>query len=185
MTGTNATTSFKSEVEKVGESGTQAVFFAGGTGTGTVALWKQLHNADPKLLLLGSSDMVNSAFTSEIGVGAAESTYLTTPILPASLYPLPAAQVLARYRQRFGGEGGVYALYGYEAMSVVLLAIREAGPRGNNRQAVVDQFFAIKNRDSVLGRYSVKADGETSLSRYGVDRVKNGLAVFYRELKVH
>jgi branched-chain amino acid transport system substrate-binding protein len=185
MTGTNATTSFKSEVEKVGESGTQAVFFAGGTGTGTVALWKQLHNADPKLLLLGSSDMVNSAFTSEIGGGAAESTYLTTPILPASLYPPPAAQVLARYRQRFGGEGGVYALYGYEAMSVALLAIREAGPRGNNRQAVVDQFFAIKNRDSVLGRYSVEADGETSLSRYGVDRVKNGLAVFYRELKVH
>jgi branched-chain amino acid transport system substrate-binding protein len=185
MTGTNATTSFKSKVEKVGESGTQAVFFAGGTGTGTVALWKQLHNADPKLLLLGSSDMVNSAFTSEIGGGAAESTYLTTPILPASLYPPPAAQVLARYRQRFGGEGGAYALYGYEAMSVALLAIREAGPRGNNRQAVVERFFAIKNRDSVLGSYSVEADGETTLSRYGVDRVKNGLAVFYRELKVH
>jgi branched-chain amino acid transport system substrate-binding protein len=185
MTDTNASTSFKGEVEKVGESGAQAVFFAGGTGTGTVALWKQLHSADPKLLLLGSSDMVNSEFTSEIGAQVAANTYLTTPILPTSLYPPPAAQVLARYRQRFGGEGGAYALYGYEAMSVVLLAIHEAGLRGNDRQTVVDRFFAIKNRESVLGRYSVEADGETTLSRYGVDTVKNGQAVFYKVLNVH
>jgi branched-chain amino acid transport system substrate-binding protein len=185
MTDTNASTSFKGEVEKVGESGAQVLFFAGGTGTGTVALWRQLHSADPKLLLLGSSDMVNSEFTSEIGAQVAANTYLTTPILPTSLYPPPAAQVLVRYRRRFGGEGGAYALYGYEAMSVVLLAIHEAGLRGNDRQTVVDRFFAIKNRESVLGRYSVEADGETTLSRYGVDTVKNGQAVFYKVLNVH
>jgi branched-chain amino acid transport system substrate-binding protein len=185
MTDTNASTSFKGEVEKVEESSAQAVFFAGGTGTGTVALWRQLHSADPKLLLLGSSDMVNSEFTSEIGAQVAANTYLTTPILPTSLYPPPAAQVLVRYRRRFGGEGGAYALYGYEAMSVVLLAIHEAGLRGNDRQTVVDRFFAIKNRESVLGRYSVEADGETTLSRYGVDTVKNGQAVFYKVLNVH
>jgi branched-chain amino acid transport system substrate-binding protein len=183
MTDTNATTSFKSETEKVAESGAQAVFFAGGTGTGTVALWKQLHGADPKLLLLGSSDMVNSSFTSEIG-GAAASTYLTTPILPADRYPAPAAKVLAAYRRRFGGDPNAYALYGYEAMSVALQSIREAGLHGNDRQTVVNEFFATKDRDSVLGRYSVQADGETTLSRYGADRVQNGLAVFYRELNV-
>jgi branched-chain amino acid transport system substrate-binding protein len=184
MTDTNATASFKSEVEKVGESGAQAVFFAGGTGTGTVALWKQLHTADPKLLLLGSSDMINSAFTSEIGEAGA-STYLTTPILPVDRYSPPAAQVLAAYHRRFGGEGSAYALYGYEAMSVALASIRAAGLRGNDRQTVVNQFFATKNRDSVLGRYSVQANGETTLSRYGADKVEDGRAVFYRELNLH
>jgi len=69
-------------------------------------------------------------------------------------------------------------------MSVALLAIRNAGVRGNNRQAVVDQFFAIKNRDSVLGRYSIEPDGETTLSRYAADRVKDGQAVFYKVLNV-
>ena len=59
---------------------------------------------------------------------------------------------------------GPYALYGYEAMSVVLDAIRSAGSRGNDRQAVIERFFAVKNRDSVLGRYSIEADGETTLS---------------------
>ncbi len=184
MIHTNATTSFKSEVAKVAESGAQAVFFAGGTGPGTATLWKQLHSAEGKLLLLGSSDMVNSEFTSEIGSEAAARTYLTTPILPTSLYPPPAAQVLAHYRRRFGAEGGAYALYGYEEMSVALLAIRGAGVRGNNRQAVVDQFFAIKNRDSVLGRYSIEPDGETTLSRYAADRVTGGRAVFYKVLNV-
>jgi branched-chain amino acid transport system substrate-binding protein len=183
MTDTNAATSFKSEVEKVVESGAQAVFFAGGTGTGTVALWKQLHSADQKLLLSGSSDMINSAFTSEIGAAAA-NTYLTAPILPAGRYSPGATHVLVAYRQRFGSEGNAYALYGYEAMSVVLQAIHEAGLRGNDRQTVVNEFFATKDRDSVLGRYSVQADGETTLSRYGADKVQDGRAVFYRELNV-
>jgi branched-chain amino acid transport system substrate-binding protein len=92
--------------------------------------------------------------------------------------------VLATYRRRFGGEGGAYALYGYEAMSVALLAIREAGLRGNNRQTVIDRFFATKNRESVLGRYSIEADGETTLSPYGVDKVEGGRAVFYKVLNV-
>ncbi len=46
-----------------------------------------------------------------------------------------------------------------------------AGKRGNNRQAVIDAFFATRDRDSVLGRYSIEPDGETTLSSYGVDRV--------------
>ncbi len=183
MTDTTASTSFGGEVGKVAESGAQAVFFAGGTGTGTVALWKQLHSADSRLLLLGSSDMVNSSFTAEIGAAAA-STYLTTPILPVDLYPHAAVSVLAEYRLRFGSEGDADALYGYEAMSVALAAIRNAGLRGNDRQTVVDRFFAIKHRESVLGRYSIEPDGETTLARYGVDRVLDGQAVFYKVLNV-
>jgi branched-chain amino acid transport system substrate-binding protein len=178
-----ATTSFSGEVAKVGESGAQAVFFAGGTGASTVALWRALHGAAPKLLLLGSSDMVNPSFASAIGQAAA-STYLTTPILPSRSYPRAAARVLEAYRERFGSGGGPYALYGYEAMSVALLAVREAGARGNDRQTVINRFFAIRDRESVLGRYSMQADGESTSSRYGVDRVENGRAVFYRVLSV-
>jgi branched-chain amino acid transport system substrate-binding protein len=183
MTATTASTNFSGEVGKVAESGAQAVYFAGGTGTGTVALWRQLHSVDSRLLLLGSSDMVNSSFTSEIG-GAAASTYLTTPILPANLYPRPAAEVLQAYRRQFGGDPNAYALYGYEAMSVALLAIREAGLRGNDRQRVIGRFFAIRDRESVLGRYSMQVDGESTSSRYGVDRVENGRVVFYKVLNV-
>jgi branched-chain amino acid transport system substrate-binding protein len=170
-------------VEKVVQSGAQAVFFAGGTSAGTVALWRQLHSADPHLLLLGSSTMVNESFTAQIGAAAA-STYLTTPVLAANEYPPAAARILSSYRRHFGSEPGPNALYGYEAMSVVLDAIRRAGSRGNDRQAVIDSFFAVRNRNSVLGRYSIDAGGETTLSRYGVDRIVDSRPVFYRAIDI-
>ncbi len=63
---------------------------------------------------------------------------------------------------------------------MVLYAIRRAGRHGDDRAAVIHEFFAIRDRDSVLGRYSVLTDGDTTLSRYAVDRVEGGRLVFYR-----
>jgi branched-chain amino acid transport system substrate-binding protein len=174
---------FSGEVEKVIASGAQAVFLAGGAGAGTAALWRALHSADPRLLLLGSSAMATESFAAEIGAAAA-STYLTTPVLAPGQYPPSSLRVLEQYRRQFGGEPGAYALYGYEAVRVVLDAIRASGRRGNDRQAVIDHFFAVRNRDSVLGRYSIEGDGETTLSRYGVDRVLNARLRPYRVMSV-
>jgi branched-chain amino acid transport system substrate-binding protein len=174
---------FTGEVEKIVEHHSQAVFLAGTAGAGTAELWRDLHKASPQLLLLGSSAMVAESFTAEIG-DAGENTYLTTPVLPAALYPPVAQRVLRHYRGVFGFEGGAYALYGYEAMTVVLDAIRSSGARGDDRQTVIDHVFATKNRNSVLGRYSVEPSGETTLSQYGVDRVSGGRPVFLRTIDV-
>ncbi len=174
---------FTGEVAKIAESHAQAVFFAGGGGPATVALWNELHEAVPGLLLLGSSTLVSESFTSQLGAAGA-STYLTTPVLPTGLYPPAAAHVLADYRRHFGGEAGPYALFGYETMSLVLDAIRSAGARGNDRQAVIEKIFDTTNRSSVIGRYSLEADGETTLSPYGIDRVRGGRPVFYRAVPV-
>ena len=179
---TTATTSFTSEVAKVTQSRATAVFFAGGTTPGTVSLWQQLHGADPRLWLLGSSAMVNPAFTSAIGAGAAAKTRLSTPVLPVSLYPASARRVLVAYRRQFHSQPEAYALFGYAAMSATLQAIRDAGSHGNNRQAVIDALFAAAPRDSVIGRYAIEPGGETTLSSYGLDRVSTttGAPVFWR-----
>jgi branched-chain amino acid transport system substrate-binding protein len=175
--------SFSGEAEKIAESGAQAVFYAGGDQAGAAGLWQALYHADPGLLLLGTNALAGESFTSKIGA-AAGSTYLTTPALPPALYPFPAERVLSEYRRHFGSEGGASALYGYEAMSVVLLAISEAGAHANDRQTVINRFFAIRNRRSVLGRYSIQPNGETTLSRYSVDRVVGGRPVFFRAIDV-
>ncbi len=177
-------TLYSGEVEKVVHSQAQAVFFAGGGGPGAVALWQQLHDADPDLLLLGSRALAETSFTSQIGA-AAGSTYLTTPLLALDEYPPSARRVLAASSRQFGGEAGPWVLYGYEAMSVVLDSIRSAGVRGNVRRVVTERFFATSDRSSVIGRYSIDADGETTLSRYGVDRVVGGRPVFYRAIEVN
>jgi branched-chain amino acid transport system substrate-binding protein len=174
---------FTGEVEKVVESHAQAVFLAGGPGKGTAELWSDLHAAAPHMLLLGSSSMASETFTSQIGAAAA-STYLTTPVLPASQYPPAAQRVLGEYRRTFGTEGSAYVLYGYEAMALVLHAIKTSGDRGNDRQTVIDRVFATSNRRSAIGRYSVEASGETTLSSYGVDRVSGGQPVFFRAINL-
>jgi branched-chain amino acid transport system substrate-binding protein len=181
---TTATTSFTGEAAKIAESGAEAVFFAGGAEAGAVALWKQLHSADSRLWLLGSSTMVSSTFTREIGASAGSKTLLSTPVLPTRMYPAAAQRVLADYRRRFGEQPEAYALFGYAAMSATLQAIRRAGARGDNRQAVIDAVFSAGVRDSVIGRYAIEPDGETTLSSYGIDRVSGGQPLFWRALNV-
>jgi branched-chain amino acid transport system substrate-binding protein len=62
--------------------------------------------------------------------------------------------------------------------------VRDAGARGNDRQTVIDRVFATKDRNSVIGNYSIDADGETTLSSYGVDRIVNGRPAYYRAIKI-
>lgn len=176
---TTAGTEFASEVHKIAESGAQAVFFSGQPNAGAVAFWQQLHTGDPSLRLLGSSTLAEPSFAQQLGA-AAHTAYIATPLLPLSLYPPSARGVLREYRRRFHEAPGPYALYGYEAMSVVLLAIHRAGRHGDDRQTVIDKFFATRDRDSVLGRYSMQPNGETTLSRYAIDRVRSGRLTFYR-----
>ena len=170
---------YTGEAEKISEAGAQAVFFAGSGTEGAASLWRQLHESDPTLALLGPSTVAYESFAADLGPAEA-SAYITTPALPPRLYPAAGQRVLADYRRRFGGEAEAYVLYGYEAMSLVLGAIRAAGPRGDDRQLVTEKVFATQGRRSVLGRYSVQPDGDTTLTRVAVDRVAHGRLSFYR-----
>lgn len=174
--------SYKGEVEKILAKHVGAVFLAGGASVYTAALWRALHAADPHLLLLGSSGMDNEEFTSRIGSAAGE-TYLTTPLLATGLYPPSGQRVLALYRSTFHTEAGPSVLYGYAAMSAVLDAIRRAGAKGNDRAEVIRSFMQAPERQSVIGRYSIQSDGETSITSYGVDRVVGGRPAFYEKIE--
>jgi branched-chain amino acid transport system substrate-binding protein len=173
---------YTGEVEKVLASGAQAVFLSSSATEGAAGLLTQLHAADPHLLLLGPSSMAESETFAPLLGTAADSTYLTTPALPQALYPPAAQRVLADYRRRFGGESSAYVLYGYESMSLVLDAIRRAGAHGNDRQKVVEELLSTHDRDSVLGRYSVEPDGETTLQTFAAERILGGRPAFYRLL---
>jgi branched-chain amino acid transport system substrate-binding protein len=171
--------SFSGEVKKISESGAQAVFVSATATEEAAEFWRELHAAAPHLSLLASATMDNSVFTAHLQ-GAESATFIGSPLLPIDLYPLPARRVLSEYRRRFAAASEPYALYGYEAMSVVLAAIRAAGNSGDDRQAVIDKFFATHDRRSVLGAYSIRASGETTLSTYALDRVVHGAPVFLR-----
>ena len=74
------------------------------------------------------------------------------------------------------------AIFGYEAMAAVLAVLREDGGVANDRSKVARDFFAIRNRQSVLGTYSLNANGDTSLTDYGAYGVKNGSDFFLKTI---
>lgn len=180
----SAASKFTGQVEQVVRSGAQAVFLNGDSGAGTAALLQQMHAADPKKLLLGVSAMADPGLTGAIGPATASRTYLTTPALSLSLYGAGAKRVLLQLSRHFHVAATPYALYGYAAMDLVLSAIRRAGRHGDSRAAVLAAAFTGQRVDSVLGRYEVLPDGETTITRYGVDRVWAGQPVFWRQLEV-
>jgi ABC-type branched-subunit amino acid transport system substrate-binding protein len=92
--------------------------------------------------------------------------------------------VLRQFKARFHTPGTSYALYGYEAMMLVLDAIRSSAKLPISRESVVQAAFHLKQLRSVLGPYEVLPDGETTIVRYGADVLRNGKAVFWRELPI-
>jgi branched-chain amino acid transport system substrate-binding protein len=170
---------YEGEAKKVAESGADAVFYSGAGTGGAATLWQELHTAEPHMRLLAGSAALVESFTGQLGA-AGSATYITTPVLPAAMYPAAGKRVLAEYESAFKSPGDGYALYGYEAMSLVLAAIRHAGPHGNDRRTVTERLLQTRPRDFVLGPYAILPNGETTLSRFAVERIVHGAPVFQR-----
>ena len=174
---------FRSLATKIKSKGADCMFFGGITDNKAVQVWTDVGAANPNIKMFGPDGVAESSFTTKVPANLQSRTYVTNPTLDPKLYPPAAQDFFKTYKQKFGKNPEPYAIYGYEAMQVALLAIQNAGDKGNDRQAVIDQFFKIKDRDSVLGKYSIDQNGDTTLSDYGGDKVKGGQLVFDKVIK--
>jgi branched-chain amino acid transport system substrate-binding protein len=170
---------FAGEASRLAASGAQAVFLSATATAQAAQLFGELHAAAPRLALLASSSMLDPVFTGSLR-SAEAAALVGSALLPLRAYPASARRVLSQYRGRFGEAAGPYALYGYEAMSAVLAAIRAAGSSGDDRRAVIEKLLSTRDRHSPLGTYSILPSGEATLSTYAIDRIANGRPVFWR-----
>ena len=69
-------------------------------------------------------------------------------------------------------------------MSLLLDSMKRAGSQCNNKDAVIKQVFATKNKPSVLGTYSIDKDGDTTVNQFGRYLVKGGKLVFNKTVLV-
>jgi branched-chain amino acid transport system substrate-binding protein len=167
---------------KVAAAAPDAVLVGASPAGGAQALWQALHDAAPGVKLFAPSALATPAFVAATGP-AADATYVTSPVLQSRFYPPAARRVFREYRAAFGVAATPYALYGYEAMRGALAAIRSAGRHGSDRRSVVKAFFRAQQRDSVLGRYSLKPDGDVTGTPFAGYRVRGGRLVFDRLLR--
>ena len=96
--------------------------------------------------------------------------------LNADLSPAGRAFVSA-FTAAYNHAPAPQAIFGYEAMAAVLSVLKEAGAAADNRTTVVKDFFSIKNRQSVLGTYSINSTGDTSIAPFVFTRLKGGQLV--------
>jgi branched-chain amino acid transport system substrate-binding protein len=174
---------YRALASSIKSKGPDCIFFGGITQNNAVQLWTDLHAAMPTVKLFGPDGVADSVFPKKISSSAAKQTWITVPTLDPKLYPQSGQDFFKEYKAKYGSDPDPYAIYGYEAMSVALQAIQNAGDKGNDRQAVIDAFFKIKDRNSVLGTYSIDENGDTTLSDYGADRINGGKLVFDKVIK--
>jgi branched-chain amino acid transport system substrate-binding protein len=154
-----------------------AMVYGGITDNHAAAVFAAAHRVAPKMTLIGGDGVAESRFTRHLGTGVARRVLITSPTIPEAAYP-PAGQAFyAAFRARYGHTPQTYGIYGYEAMTVVLGAIDSGA---GDPTATIKAFFATRDRDSVLGRYSIDSDGDTTLATYGVYRVEKRQLVFDR-----
>jgi len=164
------------EAAAITQNGADCVLFAGALSDWVGALFDALHAADPQLELFGGDGLASDAFAAALRAGTQARTHLTAPA--GVLEPLPGVRAfLRRHRAALGVEARTGALYGYEAMRLVLAAIERAGPLGNDRTAVTRALFALGERRSPLGPYRIDRDGNTTSTAYSRLALRDGRLV--------
>jgi len=159
------------------ETGADAVFYGSDAPAKAAAFFNAAAGTAPSALLFGSSSLDTPAFTGAVTAAAARRLLISTPGFMPSRLPAAAHSFVTTFTTDYGHAPSGEAVFGYEAMSAVLHAIEAAGGAANDRAAVVREFFAIRNRSSVLGTYSLDTDGDTNLDAFVFNRVSGGTLV--------
>ena len=165
---------------------TDCFMWAGVTGENGVQVFKDVAAANKTAKLYGPDGVAEEAFTNpkEGGIPADVGARTKVTVATLGVKDLPsAAPVVDAFKKKYGGkQPDPYAIYGYETMALALDALKRAGAQANDRKAVIEQIFQTKNRDSVLGRYSIDPNGDTSLTDYGLYTIKGGLPTYQEKI---
>lgn len=154
------------------------VFVGAASSAAPTALWQALVKELPTALIFGPADLARPQFLATLSAPEQAATRLTQPTLPYRLLNAQARDVLRRYRERFAAPAPQEMLYGYEAMALTLATLRRAGDRANERTYVAELVRRTLTRDSVLGPYAIRPNGDTTLRRFSGYRVADGDVVF-------
>jgi branched-chain amino acid transport system substrate-binding protein len=168
---------FKSLMASIKAKKPDLVYFGGTTQSKGGQLAKDMASAGIDALLMVPDGCREQVFIDSAGAANLEGRcFVTFGGLPPEKLTGKGQEFVERYRRKFGETPEAYAVYGYEAASVALRAIREAGRK--DRRAIADAALAIREFDGALGRWGFDANGDTTLRTLTVSGVRDGRFVF-------
>ncbi|MEA2123542.1 MAG: branched-chain amino acid transport system substrate-binding protein [Solirubrobacteraceae bacterium] len=166
---------------RVRAAGAECFLFGGFTQDDAPAVFTAVGARSPHIKLFGPDGLAELAFTEALPAKLQRRVYITNPTLAPTAYPARGRRFFRDFKATYHHRPEPYAIYGYEAMSVVLDSIDRAEAAG--RRAVVDAFFRTKGRRSVLGTYDIDRHGDTTLLDYGGFRIRHDRLVFARVIR--
>jgi branched-chain amino acid transport system substrate-binding protein len=176
---------YRSLAQKAKSAGADCMVFAGITANNAAQVFKDFAAALPTAKLYGPDGVADTTFASPkegLPTEVANRTKVTIATLSPDQYPPEGQEFFKSYTQKYGEENpDPYAIYGYETMELALDAIKRS--KTGDKADVVKALFATKDRKSVLGDYSIDANGDTSLTDYGVYSIKDGQLQFDKTIK--
>jgi branched-chain amino acid transport system substrate-binding protein len=177
---------YRSLAAKAKAAGADCFVYAGITANNAVQLYKDFAAALPDAKLYGPDGVAESGFVDpkEGGIPAdvASRVKVSVATLSPDQYPPEGQKFFDEFTAKYGEKNpDPYAIYGYEAMSLALDAIKRAGSA--DKAEILKAIFATKDRASVLGTYSIDENGDTTLTDYGIYAVEGGELKFDQTIK--
>jgi branched-chain amino acid transport system substrate-binding protein len=137
--------------------GADCVVYTGVTANGAVRMFRSVGGRLRSAQLFASDGVAESDFTGRLPASIARRVTVTVATLAPDAYPGGAAII---------GSGDPYKIYGYEAMKLILDGLNATGA---TKEALLGWLrTGVQNRQSVLGTYSLDANGDTTLRTYGL-----------------
>jgi branched-chain amino acid transport system substrate-binding protein len=177
---------YRSLAQKAKAAGADCFIYTGITANNAVQLYKDFAAALPNAKLYGPDGVAESGFADPKKGGIPTSldsrTKVTVATLSPDQYPPEGQDFFKAYTAKYGETNpDPYAIYGYEAMKLGLDAI--ARSKTGDKADILKALFATKDRQSVLGTYSIDQNGDTTLTDYGVYAIKDGQLTFDQTIK--
>jgi len=162
-------------------SAADGAFYGTSSPAGAERFFARGASSNPSLKLFAPSALDDPTLAPQFS--GAGNLYISAPgFLKQNLTPA-GTTFASQFTTAYGHAPVPQAIFGYEAMSAVLAVLREAGSQANNRATVVHDFLAIKNRQSVLGTYSISSTGDTSIAPFVFSRVRQGKLVPFAQVQ--
>jgi branched-chain amino acid transport system substrate-binding protein len=177
---------YRSLAQKAKAAGADCFIYSGITANNAVQLYKDFSAALPAAKLYGPDGVAESGFADpkEGGIPAdvASKVKVTVATLSPEEYPPEGQEFFGQFEEKYGEPNpDPYSIYGYEAARLALDAIERSGT--GSKEDIIKALFDTKDRESVLGTYSIDENGDTTLTDYGVYSIDGGELTFDSTIK--
>lgn len=164
-------------VENVAAERPDAVVIAGVAGPGTGRMLAAIDAQLPGVPVYATSGILARDPARPIP-DAPISVEALNPILPERELPKEGREIVERAGRREGPAAArPEAVYGYEAMRLILDAVEQGG---RNRKQVAAAALDIRDRNSALGRYRLRGTGDVETGRFALYTLQDGRFRFKR-----